>query len=286
MQSSVARMAGLIDDVLDFARGRLGGGLDVERGPTTALAPVARAGGRRAARGPARPARSRPTIALDRPVRCDRARIGQLLSNLLANALTHGAADGRSGSRRDRDDGAFELSVANAGEPIPPDDLGAAVPAVRPRAEHAPHQQGLGLGLYIASEIAKAHRRQPRRRVRRRRDRGSRSACRRPGRSRARRVRTLRRRRAPEHFTLGFQSANRPDGFGVQFHTCRYQKPSESARFRFWPMIVGGSAFVQAVNGTRYSTPFNWKRAVRPLLVDQHFRLLDVEGRVLEWPCC
>ena len=31
IQKSVSRMAGLIDDVLDFARGRLGGGLQVNR---------------------------------------------------------------------------------------------------------------------------------------------------------------------------------------------------------------------------------------------------------------
>ncbi len=37
MQGSVARMSGLIDNVLDFARGRLGGGLILNRGAATAL---------------------------------------------------------------------------------------------------------------------------------------------------------------------------------------------------------------------------------------------------------
>jgi sigma-B regulation protein RsbU (phosphoserine phosphatase) len=37
MHKSVMRMAGLIDNVLDFARGRLGGGLGIDRQACTAL---------------------------------------------------------------------------------------------------------------------------------------------------------------------------------------------------------------------------------------------------------
>ena len=50
----------------------------------------------------------------------------------------------------------FELSVANAGEPIPP---AAMERLFQPffRGAARPNQQGLGLGLYIASEIARAH---------------------------------------------------------------------------------------------------------------------------------
>ena len=51
--------------------------------------------------------------------------------------------------------GAFELSVANAGEPIAPDAMERLFqPFYRARQRR---QQGLGLGLYIASEIARAH---------------------------------------------------------------------------------------------------------------------------------
>ncbi len=51
----------------------------------------------------------------------------------------------------------FELSVANAGEPIPADTVGHPFkPFSRPAARQG--QPGLGLGLYIASEIAGAHR--------------------------------------------------------------------------------------------------------------------------------
>ena len=50
----------------------------------------------------------------------------------------------------------FELSVANAGEPIPPEAINRLFqPFYRAVAQDA--EQGLGLGLYIASEIARAH---------------------------------------------------------------------------------------------------------------------------------
>jgi sigma-B regulation protein RsbU (phosphoserine phosphatase) len=50
----------------------------------------------------------------------------------------------------------FELSVANAGEPIPPAALQRLFhPFYRSKAYQ--NREGLGLGLYIAHEIAIAH---------------------------------------------------------------------------------------------------------------------------------
>ena len=60
-------------------------------------------------------------VAIDRGVHCDRTRIGQLLSNLLGNALTHGAADKPVIVHAETAGGTFELWVANAGKPIPPE---------------------------------------------------------------------------------------------------------------------------------------------------------------------
>ena len=40
LETTVMRMAGLIDNVLDFARGRLGGGFTLERNATQPLQPV------------------------------------------------------------------------------------------------------------------------------------------------------------------------------------------------------------------------------------------------------
>ena len=50
----------------------------------------------------------------------------------------------------------FELSVTNSGEPIPPATMERLFQPFF-RASTRPSQQGLGLGLYIASEIARAH---------------------------------------------------------------------------------------------------------------------------------
>jgi signal transduction histidine kinase len=154
MQSSVVRMAGLIDNVLDLARGRLGGGLTLQRAPVQ-LEPVLRqVTDELAASHPDQQVEAE--IELDAEVDCDRGRIAQLLSNLLGNALTHGAADRPVLVRAVTHGGALELSVSNAGEEIPP----AAIERLfQPFARGAvrPDQAGLGLGLYIASEIARAH---------------------------------------------------------------------------------------------------------------------------------
>ena len=157
IQKSCARMAGLVGNLLDFARGRLGGGVPVERVPD----------GRRLAEcldhvveelRAVWPERAiRMEAALDHPVLCDCERVGQLLSNLLANALTHGAPDGPIDVRaRSGEGGSFELSVANPGGPIPADTMERLFKPFSRRADGRPHS-GLGLGLYIASEVARAH---------------------------------------------------------------------------------------------------------------------------------
>jgi signal transduction histidine kinase len=154
MEQSVARMSALIDNVLDFARGRLGGGIALNRA-TQALEPVlSQVIAELRTSFPAN--RIETDFDLTQQVDCDAGRIAQLFSNLLANALTHGAAGTPvrvcASTRAD----AFELSVANAGEPIPPNAINRLFqPFYRVSAEDA--RQGLGLGLYIASEIARAH---------------------------------------------------------------------------------------------------------------------------------
>jgi signal transduction histidine kinase len=95
-------------------------------------------------------------IALSRPVAYDGPRIAQLVSNLLANALTHGDPAGPVWVLARSDDDGFELSVANLGAPIPPETQASLFQPFS-RASARPGQQGLGLGLYIAAEIARAH---------------------------------------------------------------------------------------------------------------------------------
>jgi signal transduction histidine kinase len=154
MQQSVERMNGLIGDVLDFARGRLGGGFAVTLQEENLVPVLTQVAGELSTAYPQ--AEIDVQIAVSEPVRADRGRIGQLFSNLLGNALMHGARDKPVGVRAATEGGFFELSVSNAGDEIPAAALAHLFkPFVRGAVSN--NQQGLGLGLYIASEIAKAH---------------------------------------------------------------------------------------------------------------------------------
>lgn len=155
MQGSIRRMTGMIDNVLDFARGRLGGGLSLDRSANEPLEPTL-----------LHVVDELQTAWPDRVieftsepigvVNFDRVRLGQLVSNLVSNALTHGARRAPVKVRAHREGDALVIDVSNAGEPIPAAVLERLFqPFVR--ASSQPQQQGLGLGLYIASEIARAH---------------------------------------------------------------------------------------------------------------------------------
>ena len=155
IQRSAIRMSDLINDVLDFARGRLGGGLTVDYAAATNIEPVLRQ--IIAELQATRPDRTiNDHLSLTQAFACDHQRIGRLFSNLLANALTHGAADQPIQVHAWTSDDVFQLTVANSGDPIP---QAALARLFQPFARGAvrPSQQGLGLGLYIASEIARVH---------------------------------------------------------------------------------------------------------------------------------
>ncbi|QDZ08093.1 PAS domain-containing protein [Sphingomonas panacisoli] len=155
MDGSVVRAAGLIDNVLDFARGRLGGGITLLRDADEPLEPILRqVVAELRAIAPTQVVDAQYNI--DEPVNCDRVRIGQLLSNLVGNALTHGAKDQPVRIEATTTPETLVIMVANGGAPIPAE--------ARPRLFHPFERgddriqhQGLGLGLHIASEIAKAH---------------------------------------------------------------------------------------------------------------------------------
>lgn len=93
---------------------------------------------------------------IDETVECDPNRVAQLFSNLLANAITHGAQDKPIYVKAFMKDGIFELSVSDSGNPIPEDQIKKIFEPFT-REDIRPSLQGLGLGLYIASEISRAH---------------------------------------------------------------------------------------------------------------------------------
>ena len=155
MNASVSRAAALVTNLLDFARGRLGGGLPLNRVPDQALTPVLEqvVSEIRAVN----PDRAILTdLSLTEPVDCDPSRIAQLASNLVSNAVTHGAPGLPIELEAATAGGRFILSVTNGGVPIAPE---AREQLFQPffRGAVRRSQQGLGLGLFIVHEIAKAH---------------------------------------------------------------------------------------------------------------------------------
>ncbi len=154
-EKSIKRMFDMIDDLMDFARSRLGSGVSLEIVENADLSVALKAVLQEVAVAHPK-AEFVSDIEMAGPVCCDVGRVSQLTSNLLANAVTHGDANAPI-TLIARGEGNFlEISVCNAGEPIT-DAVrkGLFEPFVREQAR--PSQEGLGLGLFISSEIARAH---------------------------------------------------------------------------------------------------------------------------------
>ncbi len=89
----------------------------------------------------------------------DAARIRQVVSNLLGNALQHGSPDGPVDLSAASEGSTVVLSVHNEGAPIPPEALPTLFdPLVRHTVESASKRApgSIGLGLYIVREIVNA----------------------------------------------------------------------------------------------------------------------------------
>lgn len=155
IQTCGKRASQLVRDVLDFARGRLGGGISLDIQPCPDLeAALRHVASELQGVHPQREVRLQLESLVG--IRCDRERVTQLLSNLIANALVHGAPDMPVTVHAWVSAGAFLLEVHNHGEAIPPQIMAHLFePFSRPRDDRP--RQGLGLGLYIANQIALAH---------------------------------------------------------------------------------------------------------------------------------
>lgn len=154
MKHSAQRISSLVNDVMDFTRGKMGGGIHVQRMAVHNLGEhLAHSIAELQAAHPSREI----TMELDIPqtIYCDAGRIVQLVSNLVSNAIVHGAADKPVNIVAESANGTFLVSVANAGDRIPDATLSQLFqPYWR---AHGHSTEGLGLGLYIVSEIAKSH---------------------------------------------------------------------------------------------------------------------------------
>ena len=152
---SAQRMKKIIDDLLDFTRSRLGSGIPIH--------PVDMDMGAVCQETIAEIAASHPDTALrfqssgQLTGRWDSARIGQAISNIIGNAVQHGAADAPVTITARGDDSGVVVSVHNDGRPITPGTLENLFTPMR-RGAGDPNSSGsLGLGLYIAGAIVAGH---------------------------------------------------------------------------------------------------------------------------------
>ena len=155
MRRSVGRISGLVDDLVDFTRGRMGGGiaLDMRQESALDLQFVQVIAELREVHPEA------DIVALIQPgisLRCDPGRLSQLLSNLVKNAIVHGNPGSQVTVLVTCTDNRFFMSVTNDGAGLSPQVVSQLFkPFWRLPASGA--QEGLGLGLYIVSEIARSH---------------------------------------------------------------------------------------------------------------------------------
>lgn len=150
------RMQGLIENILDFARGKLGEGLILEKEIANGSLENILIQVVNEIKNNAPERNIDLEINLDHDVYCDKNRIAQLLSNLLSNANHHGDPTAPVNVRAITNDQNFELSVSNKGKKISETALDHLFEPFYRESNDA-NKKGLGLGLFIASEIAKAH---------------------------------------------------------------------------------------------------------------------------------
>ena len=155
---SARRMNRMVGYLLDLTRSRLGAGVTISRAPMD-MAKVAREAVEETAA--AHPESELKVDASgDLRGEWDAARISQVLTNLLANAVQHGSAKTPISVRVQGDEKEVKLEVHNDGPAIPKADLnGLFSPLKLVKSGEAAHSNSdnLGLGLYISERIVTAH---------------------------------------------------------------------------------------------------------------------------------
>lgn len=158
--TSGERMQGLLDDLLDYSRTTLQFGIPIDRSSADLALICANVVEE------ARSARPDRTVTLESTGEAtgvwDAKRLHQALSNLVFNALDHGTSEG---DVRVRVEGTLQeatVSVLNEGAAIPQSELLTVFDPLRRRPTERDNpgdtrDSHLGLGLFIAREIVKAH---------------------------------------------------------------------------------------------------------------------------------
>lgn len=153
--SSGRRMSVLLDDLLDYSRTALGMGIRIKPTRVDLSAEIADEIETLRAAWPQVPIvfRVPPPIRVE----VDASRLREALSNLVGNAAKYGAAASGVQVSLERNDGRIFLRVQNSGVTIPPEVLATLFDPLRRGMHDDGHGTSLGLGLFIAREVAKAH---------------------------------------------------------------------------------------------------------------------------------
>ncbi len=152
-QRPVTRMRLMIDQLLDLTRVRLGAGIVVSRRPAS-IAVIAADVARETQT--ARPGLEvSVAVTGDATGEWDPERLEQLLTNVVTNAAQHGTPGAPVRIVVTGDVDCVSIAVHNKGTPIPPDTLTRVFEPFQ--REYTHDREGLGLGLYIAREIAHRH---------------------------------------------------------------------------------------------------------------------------------
>jgi hypothetical protein len=160
---SIARSASvmerMISDLLDYTRTRLGAGMPVNPAPLDLASLSGELIAEYRAAHPGRGIEYRVDGDLKGVWDSDRMR--QAISNLIGNALQHGSADLPVTLSLRGEAGNVFVSIHNGGDPIPPGELPKIFdPLIRGSSAERPKSNrpgSIGMGLYIAREVAKAH---------------------------------------------------------------------------------------------------------------------------------
>ncbi len=150
------RIDGMVEQLYDFARARLGDGLLLRRRPSTDLGDVCQTICAELAVG--RSASVHCSVEGDVTGTWDPERLAEVIANIAGNAIEH-AREGSSVAVHVFGDGSEVLvTISNEGPPIPPEVLPYIFePFRRGDVLRRSKNGNLGLGLYISREITRAH---------------------------------------------------------------------------------------------------------------------------------